>query len=82
MDKTERIREDCRVLMAGEDGSTKAGYIAFTHALFMHPKRILGWKLWLLPPLTSSKATKRFSGIALPNSGILVATLSLKSVRA
>ena len=25
MDKTERIREDCRVLMAGEDGSTKAG---------------------------------------------------------
>ncbi|PPQ84070.1 hypothetical protein CVT26_013151, partial [Gymnopilus dilepis] len=25
MDKTARIREDCRVLMAGEDGSTKAG---------------------------------------------------------
>ncbi|KAF8970876.1 oligomeric complex COG6-domain-containing protein [Flammula alnicola] len=25
MDKTERIREHCRVLMAGEDGSTKAG---------------------------------------------------------
>lgn len=25
MDKTERIREDCRVLMSGEDGSTKAG---------------------------------------------------------
>jgi len=25
MDKTQRIREDCRVLMAGEDGSTKAG---------------------------------------------------------
>ena len=25
MDKTERIREDCRVLMAEEDGSTKAG---------------------------------------------------------
>jgi hypothetical protein len=27
MDKTERIREDCRVLMAGEDGSTKAGCV-------------------------------------------------------
>lgn len=26
MGKTERIREDCRVLMAGEDGPTKAGY--------------------------------------------------------
>jgi hypothetical protein len=25
MDKTERIREDCRVLMAGEEGPTKAG---------------------------------------------------------
>ncbi|KAF9460640.1 oligomeric Golgi complex subunit 6 [Collybia nuda] len=25
MDKTERIREDCRVLMAGEDGPTQAG---------------------------------------------------------
>ncbi|KAF9524462.1 oligomeric complex COG6-domain-containing protein [Crepidotus variabilis] len=25
MDRTEKIREDCRVLMAGEDGSTKAG---------------------------------------------------------
>ncbi|THU94175.1 oligomeric complex COG6 [Dendrothele bispora CBS 962.96] len=25
MDKTEKIREDCRVLMAGEDGPTKAG---------------------------------------------------------
>ena len=27
MHKTERIREDCRVLMAGEDGSSKAGYV-------------------------------------------------------
>ncbi|KAF8902805.1 oligomeric complex COG6-domain-containing protein [Gymnopilus junonius] len=26
MDKTERIREDCRVLMSGEDGSTKLGW--------------------------------------------------------
>lgn len=25
MNKAEKIREDCRVLMAGEDGSTKAG---------------------------------------------------------
>lgn len=25
MDKTEKIRNDCRVLMAGEDGPTKAG---------------------------------------------------------
>lgn len=25
MDKTERIRDDCRVLMVGEDGPTKAG---------------------------------------------------------
>jgi hypothetical protein len=28
MDRTERIREDCRVLMAGEDGSTKAGCVS------------------------------------------------------
>jgi hypothetical protein len=28
MDRTERIREDCRVLMAAEDGSTKAGYVS------------------------------------------------------
>ena len=27
MDKTERIREDCHVLVAGEDGSTKAGQV-------------------------------------------------------
>lgn len=25
MDRTERIRDDCRVLMAGEEGPTKAG---------------------------------------------------------
>lgn len=25
MNKTERIRNDCRVLMSGEDGPTKAG---------------------------------------------------------
>ena len=29
MDRTELIREDCRVLMAGEDGSTKAGWVSF-----------------------------------------------------
>ena len=27
MDKAERIRNDCRVLMAGEDGPTRAGYV-------------------------------------------------------
>jgi len=27
MDKTERIREDCMVLMAAEDGPTKAGCV-------------------------------------------------------
>jgi hypothetical protein len=27
MDKTVRIREDCRVLMAGEDGPTQAGLV-------------------------------------------------------
>jgi conserved oligomeric Golgi complex subunit 6 len=26
MDKAERIQDDCRVLMAGEEGPTKAGY--------------------------------------------------------
>lgn len=26
MDKAERIRDDCQVLMAAEDGPTKAGY--------------------------------------------------------
>ena len=28
MDRTERIREDCRVLMSGEDGPTKAGCVS------------------------------------------------------
>lgn len=28
MDKTEKIRDDCRVLMTGEDGPTKAGYVS------------------------------------------------------
>ena len=27
MDKTEKIRSDCRVLMAGEDGPTKTGSV-------------------------------------------------------
>jgi len=40
MDKTERIREDCRVFMAGEDGSTKA---------YIYPSSFFeGWKLWFL----------------------------------
>ena len=37
MDKTQRIRDDCRVLMAGEDGPTRAGCVdpcPHTHALF------------------------------------------------
>ena len=31
-DKTERIREDCRVLMAGEDGSSKAGCVSSSYS--------------------------------------------------
>ena len=27
MDKTEKIRNDCRVLMAGEEGATQAGSV-------------------------------------------------------
>lgn len=27
MDKTARIRDDCRILMAGEDGPTQAGQV-------------------------------------------------------
>lgn len=27
VDKTEKIRNDCRVLMSGEDGPTNAGYV-------------------------------------------------------
>lgn len=27
MDKAQRIRDDCRVLMVGEEGPTKAGYV-------------------------------------------------------
>ena len=34
MDKTERIRADCRVLMSGEDGPTKAGCGSFLRLLF------------------------------------------------
>jgi len=33
MDRTEQIREDCRVLMSGEDGSTKAGWV---FRIFLH----------------------------------------------
>jgi hypothetical protein len=32
MDKTERMREDCRVFMAGEDGSTKAGWFSLSYS--------------------------------------------------
>lgn len=32
LDKTERIRADCRVLMAGEDGPTQAGYVVLISA--------------------------------------------------
>lgn len=27
MDKTERIRDDCMILMSGEEGPTKVGYV-------------------------------------------------------
>lgn len=33
MDKTEKIRDDCQVLMAGEDGPTRAGYECFSRLL-------------------------------------------------
>jgi hypothetical protein len=47
MDKTERIRTDCRVLMAGEDGPTQAGCV-FTllsrwHVLMLSVDSIL-WR--------------------------------------
>lgn len=39
MDRAEKIREDCRVLMAGEEGATRAGYALFSFAIcfpFLH----------------------------------------------
>lgn len=30
MEKAEKIRDDCRVLMAGEDGPTQSGCVIFT----------------------------------------------------
>src|SRR5271154_3822515 len=36
MDKTEHIREDCHVLMAGEDGSTKARCVSSFYST-LHP---------------------------------------------
>lgn len=35
MDKLERIRQDCRVLMTGEGGETKAGYVSTNASLNM-----------------------------------------------
>ncbi|TFK31706.1 oligomeric complex COG6-domain-containing protein [Crucibulum laeve] len=46
MDKTERIREDCRVLMAGEDGPSQAGLdiMASTSSNLEHGyEKILRW---------------------------------------
>lgn len=37
MDKTERIREDCRVLMSGEDGPTRAGCVFHSRMPVMLP---------------------------------------------
>ena len=40
MSKAERMRSDCRVLMSGEDGPTKAGYDSLHHILIVgthHP---------------------------------------------
>lgn len=34
MDKTERIRQDCQVLMAGEEGPTQAGWVIWQHIAF------------------------------------------------
>lgn len=34
MNKTEQIRNDCRVLMSGEDGPTKAGYAPSCYVVF------------------------------------------------
>lgn len=36
MNKTEKIREDCRVLMAGEDGPTQAGYLFFHSSMLLN----------------------------------------------
>ena len=33
MERTERIRDDCRVLMAGEDGPTQAGLVQVSFML-------------------------------------------------
>jgi len=35
MDRTEKIREDCRVLMSGEDGPTKAGCVSSFRSLMV-----------------------------------------------
>lgn len=45
MDKAERIRDDCRVLMAGEDGPTRAGYTPPTTMPFpsLNPSRQHGY---------------------------------------
>ena len=33
MDKAERIRDDCRVLMSGEEGPTKAGCVSALYCI-------------------------------------------------
>ena len=45
MDKTERMREDCRVLMAGQDGSTKAGRVSSSYYTLKNLNSSFeGWK--------------------------------------
>lgn len=67
MDKTERIRADCRVLMSGEDGPTKAGYVSpsiVIRALIestLHFCTHLDWTSWLQPLPISSRVTKRYT---------------------
>ena len=53
MDKTERIREDCRVLMSGEDGSTKAGWVRDTS---LNPYAHLFHFVWRLEIMASTSS--------------------------
>lgn len=61
MDKTEKIRDDCRVLMAGEDGPTQAGYVFHPPSLVCNSDTDVEWISCLLRRPTSNKVMRSSS---------------------
>ena len=61
MDKTEHIRDDCRVLMSGGGGSTKAGSVRHAMVSFLYSSFSFVCRLEIMASTSSNLATRNFS---------------------